>query len=113
MSNGYNEFIYKKPDNTGMLIRYKEQENSIDFIVFEVEFADFDMNEEGNVTNYTIENEKELYECNINRAGKSHFHFAHGIEFESPKDYGAFVDVLNQLYGLAEQLLGEKADFNW
>lgn len=113
MPNEYNNFIYKKPDNSGMLIRYEELKNSINFSAFEVEFVDFDMNEDGNVTNYTIENEKELFECNINREGKSHYHFAHGIEFDSPKDYGAFVDVLNQLYGLAEQLLGEKADFDW
>lgn len=113
MSPEGQEFVYKKPDDSGFVIRYKPEEKAIGFIVFEVEFADFEMDSSGVMKDYTIENEKEMFECEIDQKGASDFHFAHGIEFDSPKDYGAFVDLLNQLYGIAEKLLGDDADFSW
>lgn len=109
----YKEFIYKKPGEGGYVIGYKTDEELVDFKVLEVSFSEFNMNENGEIENYTIDEQKDMFECKVNNKGSSEFHFAHGIEFISPREYASFVDVLNQLYDIAEKILGEKADFDW
>jgi len=109
----YQEFIYKKPGKGGYAIGYKTNDDSVDFKVLEVSFSEFNMNEDGDIENYKISEQKNLFECNVGNKGNSSFHFAHGIEFSSPREYASFVDVLNQLYGIAEKILGEQAEFDW
>jgi hypothetical protein len=109
----YNELIYKKPGNYGYIIRYRTEDKAIIIKVLEAEFANFKMNDSGDAEDYTVVNQKDFFECSLNHKGESHFHFAHHISFDSPKNYASFVDLLNQLYALGENLLGDEADFNW